>query len=848
MFCEQRANSDHPGDREIRAESRRRGFEPRSLCHTLRPLSHRTRADRRLDRPVEREQFVRLDRHGVDFSVDEPERRLAFARRLHAEIVFDQGAVGAERAPTPEGSLACARRHPRIELGAALLVSGVTAHLVEPERQRARIEATGRVRIELPTEIGAFAHRRRRTVIEKTAAFASRRSHHVQRCEVERFEETLAPSWSDPRDPRIEPFVERPRDGDDVGGERQPELFQIAGADARMREKYRRALTHAREAEAHPTAHQQLLHERALRLGKTRVIARRDLGRGDVGMPSGEGLPQPDDLDSFAARTDLGAERTGRGERIFGLAGQLLHAREVVVAGEDDDLIGWMLRQPAKEEVPFVPDFRPSGRSEVEVIADREETDVTPQLAVLGHEIVCREDAEESIEARLRIAEREPTPTRDAVGTRRLVGQGDSSFDVVAQHPFDLGARRVVGNAENRAGASISRHTRPVKIPSRVVQIEAARARFGDRVDRLVPFLDQVDELGDAAVTFLQDQGEGGATLLARALEHGIDAVSNAPAGLRALFTEVDRVPAWVDWDVIDRGGELLRRAGPLGGIVLGAKSLVHGYASPGGNKPLVFSGRLREQAARRLNETSRYVQAVTSPRGLRRDGDGFAITLKVRLMHAKVRQMILASGRWRAEEWGAPINQHDVTGTSLLFSQSVIVGLRTLGVRVTSAEADSYIHLWRYASWLMGGDAELLPASEVEATRLAELIAATMGPPDDDSRALTRALMESPLTGASSPRARQWAERRSAFGYALGRELLGDELADGLAMPVNSWRFVIPPLRGLVTAMELVREHSPTAHRKAIELGTRYWQRVVELGLAGATAEFGLPQRLAYG
>ena len=383
--------------------------------------------------------------------------------------------------------------------------------------------------------------------------------------------------------------------------------------------------------------------------------------------------------------------------------------------------------------------------------------------------------------------------------------------------------------------------------PSRYVNLDAARARFGDRVDRLVPYFDRIDDLADRAVASIGALPHGaGWKLFNRALSEGIAGLA-APEPLRALFAEVDRVPTWVDWDVIERGAEVLRRSGPLGGIVLGAKSLVHGYASPAGNKPLIFSGRLREQATRRLNETARFVQAVTQRGGLRRDADGFQISVKVRLMHAQVRRMILASGRWQPEHWGAPINQHDLSATSLLFSQSVLMGLRTLGVHVSASEGDSYVHLWRYVGWLMGGDPELLPASEVEALRLADLIGMTMGPPDDDSKALTRALMESPVFEARLATTRKWAERRAAFGYAMARELVGAEIADALELPITPWRFAIPPLRAVVSAMELVRQLSPLANRAALDLGTQYWRRVVEIGLGGATAEFGPPQRLAH-
>ena len=148
--------------------------------------------------------------------------------------------------------------------------------------------------------------------------------------------------------------------------------------------------------------------------------------------------------------------------------------------------------------------------------------------------------------------------------------------------------------------------------------------------------------------------GEG-FRLLDRALRTDIRAVPEAPRALHALFAELERVPSWVDWPRLDRGGAVVLRAGAAAGIVLGMKSLILGYASPGGNKPLVFSGRLQEQASRRLAETCRFVQAVSRPRGMYRHGDGFAITLKVRLMHAQVRRLIHRSGRWQPERLGPP-------------------------------------------------------------------------------------------------------------------------------------------------------------------------------------------------
>lgn len=382
--------------------------------------------------------------------------------------------------------------------------------------------------------------------------------------------------------------------------------------------------------------------------------------------------------------------------------------------------------------------------------------------------------------------------------------------------------------------------------PARYSNLTEARRRFGSRVDRLAPFFERVDPLADAVVDSIEKMPGRGFKMLERALTHGISAVDDAPGSFRALFAELDTVPPWVDEPTLDRGGALLMRAGVLGGICLGAKSLVVGYASPGGNKPLVFSGRLVESASRRLNETSRFVQAVCRPGGMQRFADGFHITVKVRLMHAQVRRMLMKSDRWDSTRWGAPINQHDMAGTTLLFSLSVLEGLRAFGVKIAREEAESFMQLWRYVGRVIGVDPDILPTSEYDAMQLALLIEQTMGEPDDDSRALVRALFEHPLTLAKNERQKIHAERQVSFGYGICRALLGDELADKLAIPRNAYRFALPTMRALVTAAENVRIRSSWADRTAYVTGVRYWDRVVELGLAGANAEFRLPERLA--
>jgi hypothetical protein len=385
-------------------------------------------------------------------------------------------------------------------------------------------------------------------------------------------------------------------------------------------------------------------------------------------------------------------------------------------------------------------------------------------------------------------------------------------------------------------------------IPSRFVNGEAARARFGDRVDRIAAYLMASDPLADALVETIETSGGQAYRDFEKAAARGIASLDRPPPSFRAFFAQTEHVPPWVDWETLDRGGEVLLRAGPLGGLVLATKSLVLGYAAPGGNKPLAFSGRLEKQAARRLNETAKFVQATCSPGGLRPTAEAYQITLKVRLIHAQVRRMLLRSPKWDTGRWGIPANQHDLVGTSLLFSVIVLQGLRQLGLQVSAEDGERYMQLFRYSGYLSGVDPELQPASEAEAVRLGDVIEMTQGAPDEDARRLTRALLDSPLEAARTRTGRRNAEHQRDFATAMCRELIGHDRADQLGLPRTTYRYMVPFFRRLVSSVELVRTSVPlrAADGPALWAGRRYWDRVVEIGLAGAMADFALPTRLA--
>lgn len=374
----------------------------------------------------------------------------------------------------------------------------------------------------------------------------------------------------------------------------------------------------------------------------------------------------------------------------------------------------------------------------------------------------------------------------------------------------------------------------------RVHRSEWARERFGPLADRLFAALDRVDPLADALVEQLGARPFDARVALA---DHRAGAPLDGAAA--ALLDAVTQVPAWVDWDRVERARALFERASVAGGFVLSLRSLLAGYIAPAGNKPLAFSGRLREQAPRRVAETARFVTAVAAPGGMRVGGEGWRITVQVRLMHAQVRRLLWRSGRWDRAAWAEPINQHDMLATVLLFSEVYVEGLRLLGVRVADREAEDWLHLWCLVGVVMGVEPDLLPRDYAQAQAQRALIEATQGPPDADSRALAAALL------ATTAHTRAWAREldslRLGFARGLARRLVGPQTADALGIPeAPLWERglgVVPPL---VDLLERVRIGVPSVEHELRALGRRYWDWVVAASLRGEPAEFARPGSLA--
>lgn len=208
-------------------------------------------------------------------------------------------------------------------------------------------------------------------------------------------------------------------------------------------------------------------------------------------------------------------------------------------------------------------------------------------------------------------------------------------------------------------------------------------------------FAARIPELGFPAVR----------AMIERAGEHGIDAVKNAPPELVAWIRSMEDVPAWVDWDRIERAGDDARIAVAVAGEAMVRLSFMMTYVNGYQGLPMVITGALTsESAAKRMKETVSTFKMAALPGALRRGGVAYRSAIMVRLMHAMVRTSLLRrTQQWEYPVYGVPIPQVDQMGAAMPVAYRLSqYALARRGGRFDDASRSS-IEVTRYLGSLLG-------------------------------------------------------------------------------------------------------------------------------------------------
>jgi hypothetical protein len=315
-------------------------------------------------------------------------------------------------------------------------------------------------------------------------------------------------------------------------------------------------------------------------------------------------------------------------------------------------------------------------------------------------------------------------------------------------------------------------------------------------------------------------------------------------AELQAYLAAGSGLPEWADLGKIKRAEELFFKYGALSCTLLFCASLPECYVVPDLSAVLHAAGQLEDHTEHRIRSTAAMIFPVMLKGGLTApDGAGVAQVLKVRLIHATIRNLILRASPeaamqilgngqhhadagivpplaslpgqgnlyqalfahgWKIGKDGLPCNQEELAYTLLTFGYVFLRSLRHLGVGFTASDELAYLHTWNVVGHVLGIRRELMADTMDEAATLfASMQARGRAQPvtPDPRPALGAALMKAMRDSIPLPIVK-------SFPVLMTRYLCGAATAQDIgvantASPIS--RFLFAFLMGVVRCIDSV-------------------------------------------
>jgi hypothetical protein len=262
----------------------------------------------------------------------------------------------------------------------------------------------------------------------------------------------------------------------------------------------------------------------------------------------------------------------------------------------------------------------------------------------------------------------------------------------------------------------------------------------------------------------------------------------NLPQVVKTFLAMTENLPPFADPGKIKIAEDIFFVWGPQIILILHCYSLPYCYAARKGVQVLALTGRLSNNASRRIIEVAQMIVDMMQTGGLTSDdGRGRKTLQKVRLMHAAVRFLASRAETWDLA-WGLPINQEDLGATLMSFSWIMLDGLDKLGIRLTPEQQEAWLHTWQVIGEQLGLREDVIPADLDSAAALAVAFQRRQYGACPEGKLMTSALiqaMQYELPGNTLD-----GLPALFIQHFMGAEyagLLGVEggLADGLSMPV---------------------------------------------------------------
>ncbi|HEY0062092.1 MAG TPA: oxygenase MpaB family protein [Telluria sp.] len=217
---------------------------------------------------------------------------------------------------------------------------------------------------------------------------------------------------------------------------------------------------------------------------------------------------------------------------------------------------------------------------------------------------------------------------------------------------------------------------------------------------------------------------------------------------LKAYVRAGITLPEWANHERIERAEKLFMDYGMLSCTLLFCSSLPECYVIPDLAAVLHVAGQLEAHTDHRIRSTAAMIFPVMMIGGLTRpDGGGLPQVLKVRLIHAMIRNLILRgnpgdatradqvpaleeggitnmhralfSHGWDLARDGVPCSQDELAYTLLTFGYVFLRSMRKLGLGLPDEDEKAYLHAWNVMGHVLGMEATLMAETMEQAEAL---------------------------------------------------------------------------------------------------------------------------------
>jgi hypothetical protein len=313
--------------------------------------------------------------------------------------------------------------------------------------------------------------------------------------------------------------------------------------------------------------------------------------------------------------------------------------------------------------------------------------------------------------------------------------------------------------------------------------------------EKFAPYFYHIDEVGDQVVRdiYFTKNFHEASRELEQYIRNGITDNNAVPESIQEMFYQTQKIPGWLDYNLLRSGAELCMRANLDSLISLRDYCLMGGYDYAYLNKPLIITEALKKGAVKRLSETLDFWVNVTRYDALEIHKKGYEFAIKTRMIHSYARLSIKKRYKeWDTENWGEPINSWDMMATYIGFSLVFLHSLHKLGNTFSEEEEEGLFHLWKYVGYLLGIPENLLPDNKKQATEYFYLWTSVQPSADKDSVLLAHSLLNESL---ENPILKYNFQRRNLRNLHISCTwfLLDAEVCKRLEIPEISYRNVFP-------------------------------------------------------